>query len=99
ARDGRRSLKLSQTICSKADAMEGHRRFAPVKNSTSARQDQGASVRPTRKPKLRNRTSEAAPSRLAERRKSGESNQDPPPRTRPPQSPIIHAEPSSGAPL
>src|ERR1700738_349066 len=59
---------------------------------------QGASVRPTRKPRSLYRTSVVSLPRLAERRRCGSLTQEPPRTTRRPQSPSVRAEPSAGEP-
>ena len=59
----------------------------------------GVSVRPTRKPKSSSRPPVTFLPRFAERRFPGTSSQEPPRKTRRPQSPLVHALPSSGAPL
>jgi hypothetical protein len=57
------------------------------------------SVRPTRKPRLKFRTTVVSPKRLADRRFCGSANQEPPRTTRIRASPpFSHADPSIGAP-
>jgi hypothetical protein len=60
---------------------------------------QGVSVLPTRKPRLLFLITVVSQRRLAERRLSGPLNQEPPRMARRLQTPVVHAEPSEGAPL
>lgn len=73
----------------------------PLKNTPKTNRPWGQGVRDlaTRNPIVPHRSSGMLPLRLAERRPSGRSSQEPPRRTLPRLPPSIHALPLDGAPL
>jgi len=99
----RSDLSVAGTIATK-NSDQG---FAPGSGPGQALDPRGkevkfqgvTSVLPTRKPRLTIRKSEGSPRRAAARRFCGSLTQEPPRPMRELQSPLIHGEPSVGAPL